>query len=487
MNSADEVKEHIKEEKNNDGELAVRSGFWYVISNVLIRAMGIITAPIYTRLLTTAETGYANNFNNYVSIFSVVTGLCLIYSVGRAKLDFKDRFDEFMSSIQTLSSAFGLIILIFIMALFPADGMMLKFPRIVIFILFAYLALYPSIDYMQYKYRFEYKYRENITISVILTVTTIIMTVLLLLYAPGDKGFLKIIGTVVPGGAIALWCYVNLLKKGKTFYNREFWSYALKIGLPMIPHGLALILLSRIDVSMISNIYGFSEVGLYTSGYTIGTLLMFITNAVGQAWLPYFNEHLYASEEEDIREKNKILMFYGCVLTIMFIAMAPLAVKILFAKSYYEAMWVVPPVALGTLCQYFYTNYVNLELFYKKTVLIAANSCIAAVINIGLNAYFIPRFGYISAAYTTLAGYFILMILHFLTVRFILKKKLYADGFYFFILMVTCILGILTTFLYPLPVIRYPLLFMLLVILAIVRKDDTIMVIDIIKKKMGRI
>jgi O-antigen/teichoic acid export membrane protein len=255
----------------------------------------------------------------------------------------------------------------------------------------------------------------------------------------------------------------------------------------MIPHGLALILLSRIDVSMISNIYGFSEVGLYTSGYTIGTLLMFITNAVGQAWLPYFNEHLYASEEEDIREKNKVLMFYGCILTIVFIAMAPLAVKILFAKSYHEAMWVVPPVALGTLCQYFYTNYVNLELFYKKTALIAANSCIAAVINIGLNAYFIPRFGYISAAYTTLAGYFILMILHFLTVRFILKKKLYSDGYYFFILTVTCILGILTTFLYPLPVIRYPLLLVLLVILAIARKDDTIMVIDIIKKKLGKI
>ena len=444
--------------ESGDGQKAVRSGFWYVISNVLIRAVGIITAPIYTRLLTTAETGYANNFNNYVSIFSVVTGLCLIYSVGRAKLDFKEDFDKYMSAIQTCSSLFGLIILILVMLFFPAGGTFLQFPRTVIFILFLYLTFFPSIDYMQHKYRFEYRYKENIAISVIITVSTVVLTVLLLLFSPGEKGFLKIIGTVVPGGLVALWCYVNLLSRGKTLFNREYWTYALKIGLPMIPHGLALILLSRIDVSMISEIHGFSAVGLYTSGYTIGTLLMFVTNAVGQAWLPYFNEHLYDNDIEGIREKNRVMMGCGCALTLMFIAAAPLAVKILFAKSYWDSMWVVPPVALGTLCQYFYTNYVNAELFHKKTFLIALNSCIAAAVNIGLNAYFIPRFGYISAAYTTLAGYFILMALHYIAVRYILKLKIYHDAQYFLMLAATIAVGILTSFLYPYPLIRYPVL-----------------------------
>ena len=480
----DKVKDDNKQTREGDGEIALRSGFWYIISNVLIRAVGIITAPIYTRLLTTAETGYANNFNNYVSIFSVVCGLCLIYSVGRAKLDFKEDFDAYMSSIQCLSSGFSMIILILVMIFFPSGGLLFKFPRLVIFILFAYLTVFPSIDYMQYKYRFEYRYKENIAISVIITVATVLITVLLLLFAPGEKGFLKILGTVIPSGAVAAWCYVNLAGKGKVLFNREYWSYALKIGIPMIPHGLALILLSRIDVSMISEYYGFSEVGLYTSGYTIGTLLMFVTNAVGQAWLPYFNEHLYSSDVEGIREKNRIMMFYGCVLTLVFIAAAPLAVKLLFAKSYWDSMWVVPPVALGTLCQYFYTNYVNAELFHKKTFLIAFNSCIAAAVNIGLNAYFIPRFGYIAAAYTTLAGYFFLMILHYIATRHVLKLKLYHDGLYFLMLTLTCLTGILTAYLYPHPVIRYLLIAVVMLVLAIVRKNDIIIFTGIIRKKL---
>ena len=466
----------------NNSTKAVKSGFWYVMSNVLIRAVGIITAPIYTRLLTPAETGYANSFNSYVSIITVVTCLCLIYSVGRAKLDYKDEFDEYMSSIQTLSSGFGLIVMLLVMFFCPAEGF-LKFPRLVIFIMFAYLAVYPSIDYMQYRYRFEYKYKENIAISIIITVATLALTLLLLFINPGDRGFMKILGTVIPSAAVAIWCYINLLRRGKTLYKKEYWIYALKIGIPMIPHGLALILLSRIDVTMIQNICGDSDTGLYTSGYTIGTLLMFVTNAVAQAWLPWFNEQMYDENREAIREKNKILMFYGCVMTLFFIAAAPEAVKILFHRNYWEAMWVVPPVALGTLCQYFYTNYVNLELYTKKTALIAGNSVIAAIINIGLNAYYIPRYGYIAAAYTTLAGYFVLMILHYICTRFMLREKVYADGLYFVMVILTSAAGIALSVLYPNWLLRYAMLAVVAAVLAIIKKNDIIMAICFVRRK----
>ena len=459
---------------SSNGKKAVRSGFWYVVSNVLIRAVGIITAPIYTRLLTTAETGYANNFNNYVSILSVVAGLCLIYSVGRAKLDYAEHFEEYLSSIQTLSGLFGMVMLAAVFMFCPAGGM-LQFSRTVVLILFAYLAVYPSIDYMQYKYRFEYRYKENIAISVLITVSTVILTLILLFAIPSDRGFAKILGTVIPGAVVAAFCYIKILVRGKTFFKKEYWIYALKISLPMIPHGLAMLLLARIDTSMIAEICDYSDVGLYTSGYTIGSLLMFVTNAVGNAWLPWFNERLYENDFKAIRDKNRYMMIAGSAITLAFIAAAPEAVKILYAPAYHAAMYVVPPVALGTLCQYFYTNYVNVELFYKKTSLIAINSCIAAVADIVLNAHFIPRFGYIAAAYTTLTGYFILMILHFLSTRFILKIKLYEDMGYFLLLLVTSALGIGCLCFYGNIIVRYAVFIIIAAVLAY-WKNDVIMV-----------
>ena len=432
----------------NNETKAARSGIWYVISNVMIRAVGIITAPIYPRLLTTAETGYANNFNNYVSIFYVIAGLCLIYSVGRAKLDFPDGgFDAYMSAIQGLSSLFGAIVLIFIIIFSPADGM-LGFTKPVVIILFAYLIVFPSIDYMQYKLRFEYRYKENIAISVFITLATVLLSIALILLMPADRGLAKILGTVIPSALVALICYGTLLARGKCLVNIKYWKYALAIGLPMIPHGLAMILLARIDVSMIQKLCDYSAVGLYTSGYTIGSLLMFITNAVGNAWVPLFNERLDRGDIEAIRRDNKILMEVGCFMTLCFIAVAPELIKLLYAKPYHESMWVVAPVALGTLCQYFYTGYVNAELFYKKTALIAVNSCIAAGINVLLNYIFIRRFGYIAAAYTTLLGYFILMILHYVTTVFILRKRIYNDAYYFIMLILTIAVGTLLCVLY---------------------------------------
>ena len=455
---------------SESGKKAVKSGFWYVISNVLIRAVGILTAPIYTRLLTTAETGYANNFNNNVSLLSVIAGLCLIYSVGRAKLDFAEEFDKYLSSIQTLSGIFGILMMAAVFIVCPAEGM-LKLERTAVLILFAYLAVYPSIDYMQYKYRFEYRYKENIAISVIITLATVILTVALIFAMPYDKRFAKILGTVIPSAAVALWCYTKIIVRGKCFFNKKFWAYALKISLPMIPHGLAMLLLARIDTYMIAEICNFSDVGLYTSGYTIGSLLMFVTNAVGNAWLPWFNERLYENDHKAIREKNLYMMLAGSAITLAFIAAAPEAVKILYAPAYHAAMYVVPPVALGTLCQYFYTNYVNVELFYKKTTLIAINSCIAAVADIALNAYFIPRYGYIAAAYTTLAGYFILMVLHFISTRIILGIKLYRDFLYFLILIVTSAVGIGCLYFYDNWLIRYAAVLIFIGILAYCKND----------------
>ena len=44
-------------------------------------------------------------------------------------------------------------------------------------------------------------------------------------------------------------------------------------------------------------------------------------------------------------------------------------------------------------------------------------------INIGLNYWLIPIYGYVAAAYTTLVSWFLLFLFHFLNVKYILKEK----------------------------------------------------------------
>lgn len=57
-----------------------------------------------------------------------------------------------------------------------------------------------------------------------------------------------------------------------------------------------------------------------------------------------------------------------------------------------------------------------------------------------LNAIYVPLYGYVAAAYTTLASYVVLLILHFYITRRILKVRLYDDRFMFVAIFATFLL-----------------------------------------------
>ncbi len=456
----------------------LKSGIWYTVSSVAIRAVAIITSPIYTSMLTTDNYGRANIFNSWVELFNIITCLCVVYSIGRAKLDYKEKFDEYVSALQGLSSLFSFCVLIFVFIFREQISGLIKYEVPLVISMFVYLVIYPSVQYMQEKCRFEYKYRENIAISLITCIGTVVFSISLM-YLFNDRRYIgKILGTILPTFLMGICFYINILKKGRVFYNREYWRYALKIGLPMIPHALALVVLAQIDRIMIKNICGDADAGLYTYGYGIATLLAIFTNAIGQAWLPWLNEQLDSDNRLRVRNMQKKLVLLGCFLSLGFIAVAPEALMVLAprARAYWVAKWVIPPVALGTLAQYFYTNYVNVELFHKKTPIIATSSILAAVINYILNYIMIPRFGYIAAAYTTLASYIFLMLFHYVAVNHVIKDRVYSNSFMFAAMIVCGAAGISMSVFYadgmrPL-LARYGIAVVVLGIFAWVKRED---------------
>lgn len=473
---------------SNDSK-AVKSGIWYTIASVAIRAVAIITTPIYTSLLTTGDYGIANTFNSWIDVFNIITCLCVVYSIGRAKLDFGDKFDEYMSALQGLSSSFAFFVLAVVFIFREYVSAWIKYEVPLVIVLFVYLCIYPSVEYMLQKCRYEYRYKENIAISLITCIGTIVFSICLIFLFNDKRYFGKILGTILPTFLMGVFFYIRILRKGKKFYDKEYWKYALKFGIPMIPHAFALVILAQIDRIMIKDICGDSKVGLYTFGYSFATLLAIFTNAIGQAWLPWFNEQMFEGNRERIKSFQKKLVVLGIILTVGFITVAPEALIILSpnAKDYWVAKWVVPPVALGTLAQYFYTNYVNIELFHKKTPIIAASSIAAAIVNFGLNYLAIPRYGYISAAYTTLISYIFLMVFHYIATRFVIKEKVYSDVFMFLGCLTSIILGISEMALYKDGIIfviaRYSLILITLGTCAIICKNDIINMYNYVKTR----
>ena len=137
-----------------------------------------------------------------------------------------------------------------------------------------------------------------------------------------------------------------------------------------------------------------------------------ITTSLDGVWVPWFTKQM---SNKGYKEINKVAVDYVNLMTYAMcclIMVAPEVVKILASKPYWEGIVIIPPVVLSNYIIFVYTMYVNVEHYYKKTVRISLYTAVAAVINLVLNYIFIPYFGYVAAAYTTIVSYVVALILH---------------------------------------------------------------------------
>ena len=56
---------------------ALKSGIWYTAANFLTRSVGLITTPIFTRLLTKADFGAYNNYTSWLAILTIIITMYL--------------------------------------------------------------------------------------------------------------------------------------------------------------------------------------------------------------------------------------------------------------------------------------------------------------------------------------------------------------------------------------------------------------------------
>jgi O-antigen/teichoic acid export membrane protein len=465
----------LKNKEESLNKAAIKSGSGYMMANILIRSSAIITAPIFTRILTTSDYGIASNFVAWLNIFLIFTGLALPYSIGIAKIDFPTELNKFLASIQTLGSITAILLLLIAMVFKEQLAVWMVLDEDLIVVMFVYLLVLPSVVFSQERYKFELLYKQNIYIAIFNSLGAIFFCLILILYVFDDQRYYgRIIGLIFPMFLMGCFFYLKIIKNGWCVNIRKYWSYALKISIPMIPHALAMVVLNQIDRVMIINYTGSSDAGLYSFGFAYAILLMIFSNAVMQAYKPWLYISYQKNDIQSIKSSSQIITFSVCILTIVIITIGPEVLKILGTEDFWPAKWIVMPIALSALFQYVYNLYSGLELYHKKTMVIAIGSVFTAIINYFLNSTFIPMYGYTAAAYTTFASYFILALFHLFAYRKICKKVVFNDKFIWMSSIITVIIGFVISELYAYFFIRYLFLVIILLIVFMAKRSKII-------------
>ena len=436
----------------NEGK-ALKAGAWYTISNFLMRSIGIITTPIFGRLLTKAEFGSYNNFTTWLGILTICITLNLDSTFISARYDFEDTFDEYILSVlglSTLSSAISILVLNLI---FPLIQPMLLLDRFYLNCILVYLVFLPAVNMFQARERYYYKYKMSVFLSIVVSLGSALLSVLLVMTME-DRLTGRIIGSLIPAILVGIILYFVIIKIGKSF-KRKYWKYAFKVCLPFIPHLLSMSLLNSMDKTMITNICGEEANGNYSMAYTCGSLISILIVSLNSAYAPWLGQKLHEKKYKDVREFSKLYILIFCSMAILIMLFAPDILYIIGGQKYLIALYVMPPVACGCIMQFLYTMFVNVEQFTKKIIGMAIASASAALLNFVLNAIFIPRYGYIAAAYTTLAGFVWLLGAHMLIIQFHKMNEVFPYKLIIAVATFSVIITIAINEMYDMPVLRY--------------------------------
>ena len=188
----------------------VRIGIVYTLSNIIIKGMSFLTTPIFTRLMSQEEYGSFSNISSWANIISIIATLCLYSSISRAKYDYDEHINEYMSTITILGSAVTLIIWTIVELKMNFWEGIFDMDRLYIRSIMLYSLFTPAVQTLIAKYRMYNEYKNVIILTWITLLVSTFASLGLTCLMMSDKLAGRVIGNyvVIAIVDIIFWIYI---------------------------------------------------------------------------------------------------------------------------------------------------------------------------------------------------------------------------------------------------------------------------------------
>lgn len=463
--------------------VAAKASIWFIICSVLQKCISMLTLPIFTRLMSTEQYGQFTVYNSWLQIFTIFVTLRLNYAVfnkGMSKFR-KDR-DAYTSTMQTVTLGLAMGLFLIYLVFRRQINALTELPTFIMVAIFVELMFTPAIDFWTIRKRYEYVYKPVVFRTLLMTVLNAVLGVAAVLMSE-EKGYARILSCVFVNLCFGISLFIYNRKKAGVWFKKEYAKFAIIFNLPLLMHYVSQYILDQFDRIMVQKMVSMAAAGLYGVAYNAGLIMKIVTQSINNALVPWQYEKL---EKKEFRELDDVLflIFTGiAACAFVFSTFAPEIMLILAPRQYYEAVYVIPPVAMGLVFSFMYTAFANVEFFYDQNKFTMYISMAGAALNIVLNYFGIKLFGYVAAAYTTLFCYAVFALCHYLYMTASVKKALGVDRVFRsgrLLVMSAAILALTITmiFFYDKALLRYGINLVILAVLFLKR--------DLIRETMAK-
>lgn len=425
----------------------LKAGLGYTIGNYLLRGLSFFTIPVFTRLLTTQDYGKYNVFLSYENIVFVLIGFAIHSSYKNARYKYglcsegtekgKDYYSYVSSTIVlVLCNMIGWLLLVNLFS--KSLGRLLQLDQICLNLLVLYAFGNAVMTCYNTDVGLDYKYQKFVKISGINAVLNILLSLALISFVFPQNGYMgRVLGSTIAIFVVAVGIVIEFFQRSAPSQDTSSLKWGIKYSAPIIPHGLSQIVLNQFDRIMIMKMETEASAGIYSFAYNIYALVQVTANSLDSVWGPWFYQKRKDNDIRAIKKYSGFYAFYMMMFSSAIIFMAPEIIKLLGSKSYWDAIYSVIPIVAGGYFAFLYTIPSSVEYYHGKTQYIAGGTGLAAIINIVLNYIFIRQYGYIAAAYTTFATYFLYFLFHYIIAAKIEENTIFSNS-----TMIGCTIGI---------------------------------------------
>ena len=467
--------------KYNALSLPTKAALWFTFANFVIKGVAFITVPLFTRYLSTEEYGIVSVFLSYQQIL-LIFATFEMYSGAyiRGLLRYKSNTSLFTYSEQLLSSLITICIFVISIPILPWFIEETETNKVIYALMFIYFLFFPAYQCWANRKRFEYDYKPVVITAILYSIITTVIPLAAIIV--GERtAIIRITYMLISEALFCLPFYIKNVRPRYLASNRvelkEQWKFLLSFQGPSVVHSLSFLVLSQADRVMIGDMVGKSEAGIYSVAYSIASVITVLSVSSGQVLKPWRYQKMESKDYFSIKRNSNFLLIGFGTMIILWILIAPEFMHFLFPDSYYNAVWIIPPVSMGVFFMFLYSMFVDIEEYFYKTKYTMYATLICASLNILLNYIGIKMYGYMACAYTTLICYVLFAILHCFWANKAVKPSNISIGQIFDLRVIIglsiffLICEIALTFAYRSIIVRY-IVFSFIIIIAIINRKN---------------
>lgn len=401
----------------------------YGMATVVPRLMTFILAPLQIGALSTASYSENTTFYIWAAFFNVILTFGMETSFFRYFSRADKKQDVFSTSFIALTFstiAFFLFVMLFRDRVITIVDLPPNFFNILLGVLVLDNLVVIPFAYLRATNR-------PIKFTLIKVINVLILTIINVLYLfliPNYPNLFPefILSTYHPNNLVQYIFWANLVASAVTFLmllpyffqtNLVFkWSIFISLwqyGWPVMVAGVAFVINEMFDKLIMKDLISDDIMGAYAGVYKLAIFMALYIQAFRLGAEPFFfNQYKKENSRQIYAEILKYFVLAGSAMLLVLVVFIDfLKLLIVPNEDYWVTIAIVPIILLANLCLGIYHN---LSIWYKltdKTKIGMYISLVGAFLTVILNLMLVPVYGFMAAAWATLAAYASMMLISF--------------------------------------------------------------------------